>query len=148
MRDLDKAQGPLHKSILETSNKVFQEITDDLRQIKDIDNLVAQAIWSIQKRLYNKRNDLAEAIEDILQKIEGALNQMENELSETLLASGLTDYVPQYHLLPVTSRTICKKAEAELLNTLDHETSREHCEKSSFWLAAILEYAKRPTRCS
>lgn len=121
VRDLNEAQGPLHRRILETSNKVFQEITDDLRQIKDIDNLVAQAIWGIQNRLYSKRNDLAEAIEDIVQKIEGVLNRAENEFSETLLASGLTDYVPQYHLLPVTSRAICKEAEDELLNTLDHK---------------------------
>ena len=121
-RDLDEAQGPLHERNVETINKVSHGIADDLRQIKDIDNLVGQAIWGIQSNLYNKRNDLADAIKDIVQKIEGALNQAENELSETLLASGLTDYVPQYHLLSVTSRTICKEAEAELLNTLDHET--------------------------
>ena len=123
VRDLDEAQGPLHERILETSDKVSQGVANDLRQIKDIDNLVGQAIWDIQSKLYNKRNDLADAIKDIVQKIEGVLNQAENELSETLLASGLTvDYMPQYHLLPVTSRTICKEAEAELLNTLDHET--------------------------
>ena len=121
VRDLDEAQGPLHRRIVETSNKISQEITDDFRQIKNIDNLVGQAIWGIQNRLYSKRNDLAEAIGDIVQKIEGVLNQAENEFSETLLASGLTDYVPQHHLLPVTSRTICKEAEDELLNTLDHE---------------------------
>ena len=122
VRDLDEALGPLHESILETRDNVSREIAADLKNIKDIDNLVGQAIWGIQSKLYNKRNDLADAIRDIVQKIEGALNQAENELSETLLASGLTvDYMPQYHLLPVTSRTICKEAEAELLNTLNHE---------------------------
>ena len=98
-------------------------IDHDLRQIKNIENLVGQAIWRIQSKLYSKRNDLADAIGDVVRKIEGALNQAENEFSETLLASGLTvDHVPQYHLLPVTSRTICKEAEAELLNTLNPET--------------------------
>ena len=58
VRNLDEAQGPLHRRIVETSNKISQDITDDLRQIKDIDNLVTQAIWSIQNRLYSKRNDL------------------------------------------------------------------------------------------
>ena len=123
VRDLDEAQGPLHKSIMETSNNISREIADDLGQIKNIENLVGQAIWGIQSKLYSKRNDLADAIGDVVRKIEGALNQAENELSETLLASGLTvDHVPQYHLLPVTSRTICKEAEDKLLNTLDHET--------------------------
>ena len=123
VRDLDEAQGPLHERILETSDKVSQGVANDLRQIKDIDNLVGQAIWGIQSKLYNKRNELADAIKDIVQKIEGALNQAENELSETLLASGLTvDHVPQYHLLPVTSRSICKDTEDKLLNTLNRET--------------------------
>ncbi len=121
VRDLDEAQGPLHGSIVETSKKISQEITDDLRQIKNIKNLVGQAIWGIQSKLYSKRNALADAIGDVVKKIESALNQAENELSETLLASGLTDYVPQHHLLPVTSRIICKEAEDELLNTLDRE---------------------------
>ena len=108
---------------METLDNVSREIADDLRQIKNIENLVGQAIWGIQSKLYSKRNDLADAIRDVVRKIESALNQAENELFETLLTSGLTvDYMPQYHLLPVTSRTICKEAEAELLNTLDHET--------------------------
>ena len=123
VRDLDEAQGPLHESIMETSDNVSREIAADLGQIKTIDNLVGQAIWGIQSKLYSKRNDLADAIGDVVRKIESALNQAENELSETLLASGLTvDHVPQYHLLPVTSRTICKEAEDKLLNTLDRGT--------------------------
>ena len=123
VKDLDEAEDPLDKSIMETLDNVSREIADDLRQIKNIENLVGQAIWGIQSKLYSKRNDLADAIRDVVRKIESALNQAENELFETLLTSGLTvDYMPQYHLLPVTSRTICKEAEAELLNTLDHET--------------------------
>ena len=123
VRDLDEAQGPLQESILETIDNVSYGIADDLRQIKDIENLVGQARWGIQSKLYSKRNDLADAIGDVVRKIEGALNQAENELSETLLVSGLTvDHMPQYHLLPVTSRTICEEAEAELLNTLNRET--------------------------
>ena len=123
VRDLDEAQGPLHESIMETINNVSRGIDDDLKQIKNIDNLVGQAIWGIQSKLYSKRNALADAIGDVVKKIESALNQAENELSETLLASELTvDHAPQYHLLPVTSRTICKEAEDKLLNTLDRET--------------------------
>ena len=111
------------KALWKRVDNVSREIDADLGQIKNIENLVGQAIWGIQSKLYSKRNDLADAIGDVVRKIESALNQAENELSETLLASGLTvDHVPQYHLLPVTSRTICKEAEAKLLNTLDHET--------------------------
>ena len=123
VKDLDEAQGPLHESIMETLDNVSREIDADLGQIKNIAILVDQAIWGIESKLYSKRNDLADAIGNVVKKTESTLNQAENELSETLLASGLTiDDVPQYHLLPVTSRTICKEAEAELLNTLDHET--------------------------
>ena len=123
LKDLNEAQGPLHESIMETIDNVSHGVVHDLEHIKNIENLVGQAIWGIQSKLYSKRNDLAYAIGDVVKKIESTLNQAENELSETLLASGLTvDHVPQYHLLPVTSRTICKEAEEELLNTLDHET--------------------------
>ena len=123
VKDLNEAEGPLHESIMETIDNVGHGIAYDLGQIKNIKDLVDQAIWGIQSKLYSKRNDLADAIGDVVKKIESTLNQAENELSETLLASGLTvGHVPQYHLLPVTSRTICKEAEAELLNTLDHET--------------------------
>lgn len=129
-KDLDEAIDPLHESIVETINKVSQGITDDLKGVKKIDNLASQAKWSIQGRLYNERNTIARAIRDVVRKIEYAFNHAENELFETLLASGLTS-VPQYHLLPVTSRTICKGAEEELLNILDHKTLKNAVEDAT-----------------
>ena len=91
MKDLDEAQGPLHESIMETLDNVSREIDADLGQIKNIAILVDQAIWGIESKLYSKRNDLADAIGNVVKKNrKSTLNQAENELSETLLASGLT----------------------------------------------------------
>ena len=67
-RDLNEALGPLDESIKETIDNISREIAYDLGQIKNIENLVGQAIWGIQSKLYSKRNDLADAIGDIVRK--------------------------------------------------------------------------------
>ena len=121
-KDLDEAKGPLQESINETIHKVLQGIDDDLRSVRVINNMAGLAM-SIGNHLYQNRNVLAQAIRDIVSKIEGMLNQAENDLSEKLLASGFTvEQGPRYHLLPISSHTICKEVEAELRNNLDLET--------------------------
>ncbi len=134
-KDLDEAQGPLQESISETVRKVSQGIVADLSDVTNIDNMANQAVWSIESNLYRERNVLAKAIRDIVSKIEGTLNQAENELSDKFLSSGLTvDEGPQYHLLPVSSHTICKEAEAELINKLDRETlGNAVSDATTFW---------------
>ena len=119
-KDLDEAQGPLQDSITETIRKVMQEIDDDLARVP-IDNMAGIAM-GIGNHLYRSRNVLSDAIRDIVKKIEGMLNQAENDLSEQLLASGFTIEEPRYHLLPISSHTICKDVEEELRNNLNLET--------------------------
>ena len=119
-KGLDEAQGPLHESINETIRKVLQEINDDLGRAP-IDNMAGIAM-GIGNHLYRSRNLLSDAIRDIVSKIENMLNEAENDLSNKLLASGFTVEEPRYHLLPISSHTICKEVEEELrsrLKTLD-----------------------------
>ena len=131
-KDLDEAKGPLQESINETIRKVLQEIDDDLSRMR-VNNMAGIAM-GIGNHLYRKRNVLAQAIRDIVSKIEGMLNQAENDLSEKLLASRFIVYQgPRYHLLPISSHTICKKVEAELRNKLDLETLQSTVKAATTW---------------
>ena len=132
-KDLDEAKEPLQESINETIRKVLQGIDDDLSSEQVIDNMAGIAM-SIGNHLYNNRNDLAHAISNIVSKIEGMLNQAENGLSEKLLASGfIVDQGPRYHLLPISSHTICQEVEAELRNKLNHETLQSTVKAATTW---------------
>ena len=131
-KDLDEAKGPLQESINETIRKVLQEIDDDLSRMR-VNNMAGIAM-GIGNHLYRNRNVLAQAIRDIVSKIEGMLNQAENDLSEKLLASGFTvDQEPRYHLLLISSHTICQEVEAELRNKLNHETLQSTVKAVTTW---------------
>ena len=133
VRELDEAQGPLQESINETIRKVLQGIDEDLRSVQTINELTGLAM-STGYHLSQKRNVLARAIREIVRKIEGMLNQAENDLSAKLLASGFTvDQGPRYHLLPISSHTICKEVEAELRNNLDLETLQSTMKTATTW---------------
>ena len=135
-KDLDEAKGPLQESINETIRKVLQEIDDDLSRMR-VNNMAGIAM-GIGNHLYRNRNVLAQAIRDIVRKIEGMLNQAENDLSEKLLASGFTvDQEPRYHLLPISSHTICQEVEAELRNKLNHETLQSTVKAVTTWWQRI-----------
>ena len=137
-KDLDEAKGPLQESINETIRKVLQEIDDDLSRMR-VNNMAGIAM-GIGNHLYRNRNVLAQAIRDIVSKIEGMLNQAENDLSEKLLASGFTvDQGPWYHLLQISSHTICQEVEAELRNKLNHETLQSTVKAATTWWQRILD---------
>lgn len=137
-KDLDEAKGPLQESINETIRKVLQEIDDDLSRMR-VNNMAGIAM-GIGNHLYRNRNVLAQAIRDIVGKIEGMLNQAENDLSEKLLASGFTvDQGPWYHLLQISSHTICQEVEAELRNKLNHETLQSTVKAATTWWQRILD---------
>ena len=137
-KDLDEAKGPLKESIDETIRKILQKIGDDLSSVQTINNMAGIAM-SIGNHLYNNRNDLAHAISNIVSKIEGMLNQAENGLSEKLLASGfIVDQGPRYHLLPISSHTICQEVEAELRNKLNHETLQSTVKAATTWWQRIV----------
>ena len=136
-KDLDEAIGDLHDDIIKVSDRVSQRITDDLKA-KRIENLATQGIWSIQDKLFGERATLAKSILRIVGKIEGELNQAETKLSNELLASGLKGNVPQYHLLPISSQTLCKDAEEGLRSNLDRETLQSIVKAATTWWQRIL----------
>ena len=66
------------------------------------------------------------------------LNQAENDLSEKLLASGfIVEQEPRYHLLPISSHTICKEVETELRSNLDLETLQSTVKAATTWWQRI-----------
>ena len=135
-KDFDEATGDLHDDIIKVSDRVSQGITDDLKA-KRIENLATQGIWSIQDKLFRERTTLAKSIQRIVGKIEGELNQAETNLSNELLASGLKGNVPQYHLLPISSHTLCKDAEEGLRSNLDRETLQSIVKAATTWWQRI-----------
>lgn len=137
-KNLDKAKGPLQESINETIHKVLQETDDNLSRMR-VSNMAGIAM-GIGNHLYRNRNVLARAIGDIVSKIEGMLNQAEDDLSEKLLASGFTvDQGLRYHLLPISSHTICREVEAELRNKLNHETLQSTVQAATTWWQRIVD---------
>ena len=136
-KDLDEAQGPLHESINETIRKVKQEINDDLGRAP-IDNMAGIAM-GIGNHLYRSRNVLSDAIRDIVSKIENMLNEAENDLSNKLLASGFTVEEPRYHLLPISSHTICKEVEEGLRNNLNLETLQSTVKAATTWWQRLVD---------
>ena len=126
--------GVLDERIKTVSEKVSQEIAEDIRHVRKIDNLASQAYWSLQHELHEERGSLTNGIHSLVNLIEKALDDAENQLSNDLLASGLGTRMPQTHLLPVSARTICKDAEARLIENLDLDTlSKEVHEATNWW---------------
>ena len=127
------AYGVLDECIKDVSKKVSQGVAADIRKVK-IDNLATQAPWSLRRKLHGARGDLTSAIHNLVNQIENALNEAENQLSDTLLASGLGTRMPQTHLLPVSARTICKDAEARLIENLDQGALSKVVHEATNWL--------------
>ena len=126
--------GVLDERIKTVSEKVSQEIAEDIRHVQKIDNLASQAYWSLQHELHEERGSLTDGIHGLVNLIEKALGDAENQLSNDLLASGLGTRMPQTHLLPVSARTICKDAEARLIENLDlNALSKVVHEATNWW---------------
>ena len=118
-KELDESHSILDKSIDKVSENVFREVTETINSEQQVRSLAAQAHWSLQHELHKERTCLADDIRKLIDRIETILNDTENELSDAILASGLGERLPRTHLLPVSARTICKDAEAILIENLD-----------------------------
>ena len=129
--------GVLDERIKTVSEKVAQEIAEDIRHVKKIDNLAPQAYWSLQHELHEERGSLTDGIHSLVNLIEKALDNAENQLSNDLLASGLGTRTPQTHLLPVSARTICKDAEARLIENLDLDSLSKVVHEATNWWQRI-----------
>ena len=133
------AYGVLDECIDTVSKKVSQEITEDIRHVQKIDNLASQAHWSLQHELHEERGSLTNGIHSLVNLIEKALDDAENQLSNDLLASGLGTRMPQTHLLPVSAQTICKDAEARLIENLDLDVLSKEVHEATNWLQRIFD---------
>ena len=118
-KELDESHSILDESIDEASENIFREVAATIDKVRQVKNLAAQAHWSLQHELHRERARLAKDIRKLVNRIETVLNDTENELSGSILASGLSERPPRTHLLPVSARTICKDAEAILIENLD-----------------------------
>ena len=126
--------GVLDERIKIVSEKVSQEIAEDIRHVQKIDNLASQAYWSLQHELHEERGSLTDGIHSLVNLIEKALDDAENQLSNDLLAGDLGTRMPKTHLLPVSARTICKDAEARLIENLNLDDLSKEIHKVTNWL--------------
>ena len=134
--ELDESHSILDESIVAVSGNVVQEVSGAIKNVR-VRNLAAQAQWSLQDELHKERARLAKAIRDLVKRIETVLNDMENELSDAILASGLGERPPRTHLLPISARTICKDAEAILIENLDRGALNQVVVETTNWWQRI-----------
>ena len=132
-KELDEAHSILDESIDEVSENVFREVTGTIDSVRQVRNLAAQAHWSLQHELHKERARLANDIRKLINRIETMLNDTENELSDAILVSGLGERPPRTHLLPVSARTICKDAEAILIEDLDRGALNQVVAEATNW---------------
>ncbi len=135
--ELDKFHSILDDSIIAISDNVSRRITEIIRTVGNIRNLEGQARWGLQDALYKERIILAKGIRVLVNQMETVLNNAENQLSDTLLASGLGVRVPRVYLLPVSSRTICKDAEDRLIKDLDRDSLNKVVDEATKWWQRI-----------
>ena len=132
-KEIDESHSILDESIDEVSENVFREVTVTIDSVRQVRNLAAQAHWSLQHELHKERAHLANNIRKLINRIETMLNDTEKELSEAILASGLGERPPRTHLLPVSARTICKDAEAILIENLDRGALNQVVAEATNW---------------
>ena len=95
--------------------------------------LAAQAHWAIQDALDKQRSRIVKQVQELASGIENKLNDAEQELSDKFAQSGFDTRVTRTHLLPVSARTICKDAEAQLVASLDREVLTEVVSSATNW---------------
>ena len=135
--ELDESHSILDESIDAVSENVSREVSKAIKNVHQVKNLAAQAQWSLQDELHKERACLAKAIRGLVKRIEAVLNDTENELSDAILASGLGERPPRTHLLPVSARTICKDAEAILIENLDRSALNQVVVEATNWWQRI-----------
>ena len=132
-KELDESLSTLDESINGVSENVSRKIAETIDNVRQIDNMAGQAHWSLQHELHKERRSLEKAIRNLVNRIQRMLDDEENQLSDALLASGLGARVSQTHLLPISARTICKDAEAKLIENLDREALKEVVDEATAW---------------
>ena len=146
VKDLDRLHSSLDERLVEVGENVSRNVQEALRSTTDVKGLTEQAHWGIQDALYKERSTMAEHVRVLVEGIETKLNQAESELSDRIMRSGFGHRVVRTHLLPVSARSICKDAEAELVARLDREVIDNVVTRATNWWQRIFNRAKAKRR--
>lgn len=141
-RDSDRLYSSLDKRLVEVGETVSRNLLEVLRSTTDVQGLAEQAHWGIQDALYKERSTMADHVRVVVEGIETKLNQAESELSDRIMRSGFGHRVARTHLLPVSARSICKDAEAELVARLDREVLDKVVTRATNWWQRTFNPAK------
>ena len=142
VNDLDRLHSALDDRLVEVGENISRDVEEALRSTKDVDGLAEQAHWGIQDALYKERSTIAEHVRVLVEGIETKLNQAESELSDRIMRGGFGNRVLRTHLLPVSARSICKDAEAELFANLDREVLADVVRRATNWWQRTFNPAK------
>ena len=146
VKDLDRLHSSLDERLVEVGENVSRNLQEALRSTTDVEGLAEQAHWGIQDALYKERSTMAEHVRVLVEGIETKLNQAESELSDRIMRSGFGHRVVRTHLLPVSARSICKDAEAELVASLDREVIDNVVTRATNWWQRTFNPAKAKRR--
>ena len=141
-RDVDELHLKLDDGLREVSVAVMRSVEPALRCVTSVDELAEQAHWSIQQALFKERSTVADHVRELMRAVETKLNNAENELSDRFMRSGFGTRMRRTHLLPVSARSICKDAEAELATNLDRKSLPNVVRKATNWWQRIVNSAK------
>ena len=132
--DLDRLHSTLDQQLDKVAKRVKQIVEEALQGTTHVKVLVAQAQWGIQDALHSERSTIAEHVRELVKGVEAKLNDAESALSDEFMRSGFGTRVLRTHLMPVSARTICKDAEAELIAHLNRDGLAEVVRNStSVW---------------
>jgi hypothetical protein len=120
----------------------MQSVEESLRGSAGVGVLAAQAHWAIQDALDKQRSRIVKQVQELASGIENKLNDAEQELSDKFAQSGFDTRVTRTHLLPVSARTICKDAEAQLVASLDQGVLAEVVSSATNWWQRTFNRAK------
>ena len=144
--DLERLHSTLDDGLKEVGEAVMRSVEPALSSITGVEGLAEQAHWGIQHALYKERSRVAEHVRELMRAVETKLNNAESELSDRFMRSGFGTRMPRTHLLPVSARSICKDAEAELVANLDQEGLANVVRRATNWWQRIVNPAKGKKR--
>ena len=144
--DLERLHSTLDDGLKEVGEAVMRSVEQALSSMTGVEGLAEQAHWGIQHALYKERSRVAEHVRELMRAVETKLNNAESELSDRFMRSGFGTRMPRTHLLPVSARSICKDAEAELVANLDQEGLANVVRRATNWWQRIVNPAKGKKR--
>ena len=146
INDVGRLHSTLDDGLKEVGAAVMRSVKQELSSMTRVDGLAEQAYWGIQQALYKERSTVAKHVRELMRAVETKLNNAENELSDRFMRSGFGTRMLRTHLLPVSARSICKDAEAELVAKLDQKDLPDVVRRAANWWQRIVNPAKGKKR--